>query len=713
MTEHWHNDSKRNQVNIAILGAVSAGKSTLLNTIFANTYSECKIKRTTMTPQIYLETDKLNTRAAKKIIENNSIINKKLIELSESGEVVTQNDIKEVYHLVPKVHDFLELEKDIYLTIYDIPGLNDGRTKDVYFEYIENNFNKFDIIIFVVDINSALNTSDEVAILEKIINNCKINNECHGIHNKLIILANKCDEMSLSDEKILILEEEHAEMMLQLKKLVDEKINNIFPTLEYDIKPISCEDSYIYRMYNKNPEFELDMKYLNKFGYNEYGKTRWNKLTESVRRHKIKELLNEIDMNETMGITGFNGFKHLLNSYLNPENQKIYINNHISQGISKINNNTKIDISDDIQMFYNFSQQYKSLEKRITSGINTTEIFKTMISKYMETWNINIIMGFIYKIQDNHLENKDFKWGLKQESFIPQIEEAKDIIDNACRLFNGDIPIITELNNNITDSLNNYYVSDINNKTKSITTLFNHLSKLVSYGYNITKNLIDNLFNNQNMIKQSPFKIIEYLEKLELDGFITNEYKKEKVLDIISDIYKHLSLSAVTEFPEYIADDDIYLYLYYSNMFWSKYIMFNEIPNLFIEKIHTIGFLSSSNQIKYMSLDIYKKSFNFNYKKSCNLLLLENYYICLIENKPFEFPEEYNPLSITDDKITNTLDNTNILDNTITDFEVIDKTDGNISDELDIELGLNRTTSKKYKNKHTPTNNAKKIKKKK
>ena len=70
MTEHWHNDSKRNQVNIAILGAVSAGKSTLLNTIFANTYSECKIKRTTMTPQIYLETDKLNTRAAKKIIEN-------------------------------------------------------------------------------------------------------------------------------------------------------------------------------------------------------------------------------------------------------------------------------------------------------------------------------------------------------------------------------------------------------------------------------------------------------------------------------------------------------------------------------------------------------------------------------------------------------------------------------------------------------------------
>ena len=65
-------------------------------------------------------------------------------------------------------------------------------------------------------------------------------------------------------------------------------------------------------MFNRNPEFELDMKYLNKFGYNEYGKSKWNKLKESERRAKIKELLDDIDMEETMNITGFNGFKNLL-----------------------------------------------------------------------------------------------------------------------------------------------------------------------------------------------------------------------------------------------------------------------------------------------------------------------------------------------------------------------------------------------------------------
>jgi GTPase Era involved in 16S rRNA processing len=40
-------------IHIAILGPVSAGKSTLLNGLFATTYSQMKKKRTTMMPNIY------------------------------------------------------------------------------------------------------------------------------------------------------------------------------------------------------------------------------------------------------------------------------------------------------------------------------------------------------------------------------------------------------------------------------------------------------------------------------------------------------------------------------------------------------------------------------------------------------------------------------------------------------------------------------------
>ena len=80
----------RNQINIAILGAVSAGKSTLLNTIFANTYSHCKIKRTTMTPQIYYEYDgRGQSKTSKAIREENRITNEALNKKTEAVEEIT------------------------------------------------------------------------------------------------------------------------------------------------------------------------------------------------------------------------------------------------------------------------------------------------------------------------------------------------------------------------------------------------------------------------------------------------------------------------------------------------------------------------------------------------------------------------------------------------------------------------------------------------
>ena len=687
-------DSSRNQINIAILGAVSAGKSTLVNTIFAETFSKCKIKRTTMTPQIYLETDAAKTETANEINAKNTEINKKLIEKTQAGETVTLDDIKETVYLVPKVHDFTELEKDIYLTIYDIPGLNDGRTKDVYFEYIENNFNKFDIVIFVVDINSALNTSDEVDILVKIVENCKLNSEKHGIHNKLIILANKCDEMSLSSKGRPKLEEEHQEMMDQLQTLVKEKVDSIFPSLDYKIKPLSSEDSYIYRMYDRNKEtegFELDMKYLNKFGYNEYGKTRWNKLDEGARRAKINKLLLEIDMDETMNITGFNGFRKVLNKFLSPSNQKIYINNHILQGLSKIVGNTKIDISDDIQLFYKYLQQYKSLEKRIKVGIDTDDIFTTNFSKYLNAWDKNILTGFIDKKAILNFEQYIVRSGkgeteecyLKNDTFLPQIEEAKVILDNAVRLFNGDIEILTYLNIIVTSALNNYYVKDIESKVKPVDSLFGHLSKLVTYGYRITKDLISNLFSNPDMINKKPQEIIVYLEKLEADGFIDSKEKVEKVLEILKTIYTHLYNTSgnkhLTCVPimGYIPNNNIHLYTYYVDMFWTKYI---NTESLIRNNIDRIGYICRANQQKYITAYTGSTNNKIEEINKDDLIILENYYISLLSINP---PSVDKPIN-TVEKSSSGFLMSSLFGNTTSNKDDT----GSISDELDEELGI-------------------------
>lgn len=43
-------------INICILGCVNAGKSTILNALFCQDFSQSKIKRTTILSTVYVET---------------------------------------------------------------------------------------------------------------------------------------------------------------------------------------------------------------------------------------------------------------------------------------------------------------------------------------------------------------------------------------------------------------------------------------------------------------------------------------------------------------------------------------------------------------------------------------------------------------------------------------------------------------------------------
>jgi len=692
-------NSKRNQVNVAIVGSVSVGKSTLLNTIFAEAFSDCKLKRTTMTPQVYYECGgeyDAQSDLTTEIRAQNTVINQQLISKTEQKIPITYDDIRETKHVVSNIHDFTKLEQDIYLTIYDIPGVNDGETKDLYFRYITENFNKFDIIIYVVDIYSALNTSDERDILDKLVTNCKSNYENYGIHNKVIILANKCDEMYLHDDgHTLILDEELQEMMDQLKTVVNQKISDTFPTLDYKILPISSENSFIYRVYSKDSTIELDMKYLNKFGYNEYGRTRWNKLTEKKKRSMIRKLLDdpENDVNETLTTTGFTGFKNTLNKYLSKRNQKIYINNHIQQEIQKIVGNTQIDITTDINKFYEYYLMYKDLSSRITDGIDTHALFVTAITKYLHKWNDDIINGFIKaepitvvqtgkkifkkkKDKRNVRKHKSKVAALKEVSFdnivykltyphhLPQMEEAKNIIDYAKKMFDGDIPIINELAYTITSAINNHYVDDINTQTKPVSQLFGHFKSLISNKFKITKELISNFFSNTDMTNKNPHEIISYIEKLEETKLLTPEDKQNKVLDILVNIYKKLCIEAHTaQYSNgYIEQDKLASYSYFTKTFWTKYIMFNDSCNIKLNELHYI-----TDSVPWMNLGFRTTNgvFSYFHNNKDELLILENYYLKLISNEPIE--EVVLEISCSED----------------TEDE---ESDGNLSDELDNAL---------------------------
>jgi len=165
-------------INLCFVGGVSTGKSTVLNGIFCEELTQCKIKRTTMVPTVYIENASNIDLDPDEIFKQISEKNKEIIEKTESGQKLDKNIYKELVFNVGKLD--INILEGSYVNVYDIPGLNDARTKDIYYDYLENNLHKFNLVVFLVDIHSGLNTSDEMDMLKFITTNTRDQFETNG-----------------------------------------------------------------------------------------------------------------------------------------------------------------------------------------------------------------------------------------------------------------------------------------------------------------------------------------------------------------------------------------------------------------------------------------------------------------------------------------------------------------------------------------------------
>jgi len=704
MNSSVFHDSKRNQINVAIIGAVSAGKSTLLNALFVKTYSEMKIKRNTMTPQVYYETDDLECCDAEEIKENNSNINSNL-NSKEKG-TLTLDDIQEISYVVPRVKNLHELGKDVFLTVYDIPGLNDSQTKDTYFEYLSQNFYKFDIILLLIDINSALNTSDESEILENILKNAKLCYEKYGIQQKFIVVVNKCDDLNYLDEldEFEFQDEELGEMYDQIEKLIDERINDIFPKIEFGIVPLSSENSYIYRMFDENPEYELDIKHINKFGCNEYGRSRWNRLSQEDRVQKIKELMKDMDIDETLTHTGFTGFSDIFKSYLDYENQFTFLNNHLIYGVSQITDFTNLDISHQMSLFYEFYQRYCEINN-LFFGENEDDdeegIFFCKLNKFITNYEESVISQYVNL--DSHC--------LKNNNYLEKVENMKKNFETYKTDFNKESSAINRISSELNNTLNNFYQGNIKSNTSQVSILMEYLWKLFHNKFRIDTELVKTIFRNQDMKNKTPMEVIKELETLEEKNLINSEDKEELLYNFLCEIY-----SEIRSHPEYKVIDTANknIYFYYADLFWST-VVNKQFDIDILEKTQKIdfarlGYAAKQNMIHYLGTDnehllIWEKSpleliileyylyklyktnkgiqddFQISGQKS-DSKLKDKKYMTHTNKKDFSRPKKRgrkpNISSSMKVKITpsGNSKNTDVLDA------------GNISDDLDRELGL-------------------------
>ena len=607
--------SERLDINIAIMGAVSAGKSTLLNALFVEKYSDMKMKRTTMLPQIYKETnDKKLQKIPEEIKNNNKLLNDNIIKQTEQEQKFTIDDCIEIDYFVEPLKDFQKLEKGVLLNIYDIPGLNDAKTQKTYFEYIEKNFYKFDIIILMIDVNSATNTTDEINIINKITDFIKKEIE-KGKKIYMITCVNKCDNLicendilKINDEEI---QEQYDQVITTISKIIKEKSIGTYCS---NILPTSMEDAYIYRLckYYKNPA--LDKKHIDKLGTNEYGKKKWIAMKNKTENKLFQDINKEDTYKTNMENSGFVKFQNIFNDILKKNQYDMLINNIINS-VKNI-------------------QSFKSLGTELFT--KSIDIIKTYILEYVKYEKINKI----FKKNNNFqllldIFNKEIEYLLEQMSIITY----NTIFDEnltCTEYFEKEIMKI--INVKIFDkNLYNKIITTINNNNEKINKIqINHLECHNNITPAIFRLILKTLHKNCYSVVTLKKIIISNFFKIDLDG-IFHDLKSmfESIYEITKDLHMLINLIFQMLFDRLTIwqnngklKNDKMIYLFYLMEYLNRNMRKFEERKLFFEKYQQ---LHIHTQLVIFSKSAYGSGFNLKNEYDKNVLIIENYLNDMIE----------------------------------------------------------------------------------
>lgn len=422
-------------INICIVGGVSTGKSTFLNAIFCEKLSECKIKRTTMVPTVYIENDAPYLDTPAQIFAKISQKNEEIIKKTESGEQVSDQEYAELQFKVGKLD--INILPDSYVNVYDIPGLNDSRTKDVYYEYLRQNFFKFNLVVFIVDIHSGMNTSDEADILRLIADHTRLQLDKNQKKIYTLVIVNKADDMQLkeggkNDELEVI--GELGDMFKQVENAVrsEFKAKQISDEQLVGIIPLCAIDSYLYRMTKKHEDkFELSDEQILKIGINEQGK-KFSKKGKKTQRSEVREMLNdEKFVKDMITLSGFGGFEKLLAGFLQQNNtgKEIRIDNllfelrkHPKMGAYISANPTKIE--NIVGLCRDIFKIFDAILK-IDKEIGDQHVMETLLEieqalqKHLEPW---IMRSTIPDLESVMAYYTQFRYAI----FVPYFDKLRD-----------------------------------------------------------------------------------------------------------------------------------------------------------------------------------------------------------------------------------------------------------------------------------------------
>ena len=487
-------------VKICIMGSVSTGKSIILNMILGGDYSPSEKKRTTRGPQIYRENKfesliysfDINIQAIKEI---NYAKNEEFLKKMNEGHKLEISDIQPVVHEIDLIDRFLDRTKmngNTYLELYDIPGLNDSISKDIFFQWTRENFSKFDIVVFVTDLDKGLNNSDEMDILNLITECIKIES-AKGKTISIIPIINKCDNVrydkeknemtfkseeddSSSDDENYDFEEDEnedkeaynrANTIFQLKM---KELKNVEISSHTKLIPLSAELALIYNMIweciDNEKGIKISSQYLNALGEYECGKKIWKSYTKKEKVETINEIVGKLlkkkKENDSLYNTGYYYLRDIMQTIIE-RNEGAYAYNSIINSLKyEYIKNINTFLDDVNNMYY---KQYHIVKSyKVEFGLEPINIYFIQLNDYFKKQE--------YEIFELVIDKKDMR--LKEMPICDYITVKEIILNklyNCSRISRTFKLFPNNINQNIMNLVNKYERFLIDKYTK-LTDMF-------------------------------------------------------------------------------------------------------------------------------------------------------------------------------------------------------------------------------------------------
>jgi GTPase SAR1 family protein len=237
------------QIRVALVGYVSVGKSTVINALLGDKYSEVNMRRTTAGVNYFRVSQKASTTAVElapvtstaessstttttttsssksaeethaEISKDNETLRSAVIpgsnniidvdmdvdleeeEESSAGAAATGGggDVVEKFFDIKVDEAICDMRNDTKLVLIDIPGINEADSSKKYKDYVSSKWDSFDCVVVVMDAMAGVNTLEQVELLKFVQHN---NTNLKRIPT--IVLGNKVDEPNDVDTLTLV-----------------------------------------------------------------------------------------------------------------------------------------------------------------------------------------------------------------------------------------------------------------------------------------------------------------------------------------------------------------------------------------------------------------------------------------------------------------------------------------------------------------------------